>query len=267
MIPVSALTSHLYCPKKFYMNYVLGIKEPMKKPTIEGTIIHRAADLMQTGINNVTAMTKQNTSLQDLEMGYKKAYYLALFNSINSNEKYLEALGIDKKELFKTLWQQISEEAKIKAELVFNMISTYKIYGTDLLEKISANTEVMLTSETLGIRGIADRIEDKDGKTTIYEMKTGKAPSEGIWENHRIQLAAYMMILKETSQKEIGGIVEYGKEKRKLTLNPFIEDEVKELIITVRKIIETRTLPDDEVSQKKCDACGLKENCEKLNHQ
>lgn len=96
-------------------------------------------------------------------------------------------------------------------------------------------------------------------------MKTGKAPHEGMWENHKIQLAAYMMILKEKEQREIEGVMEYGKDQRMLMLNPFIEDKVKELTRTVIEIMQTRKVPQAGLSENKCNVCGLKKYCEHLN--
>ncbi len=243
MIAVSALTSYLYCPKKFYLQYALGMREPAAQPTAEGTILHDAMDRMQNGINDVTSQTNDSTTKSDLEIGYRKAYYLGLYNSINANEHNIKSLNIDKKELFKNLWAQLSEEASQKAEFVFTLITKHKIYGKGLLEKIKACTEVQLTSEALGLRGVADRIEESEGKVTVCEMKTGKAPAEGIWPNHKIQLAAYMMILKEKEQRPVEGILEYGQDKRRLILNPFIEDDVKSLIREVKTALETRKIP------------------------
>lgn len=264
MIAVSAITSYLYCPKKFYMQYVLKLREPARKPTIEGTIMHEAFDRMQTGLNDVTVSVNEKTTPKDLEMNYRKAFYLGLFNSINSNETELKELGLDKKETFTKLWEQLLEEALNKSTFVFNISNTHKVYGKKLLEKIKQNTEVRLESEILGLRGIVDRIEERDGKLLVYEMKTGKAPTEGMWPNHKIQLAAYMMILKEEG-KEVEGTLEYGKSIRKLVLNPFIEDEVKELTKTAHEIIEKRTVPQCQKNDNKCKICGLKKYCDYLH--
>lgn len=264
MIPVSAITSYLYCPKKFYMEYVLRLREPAKKPTIEGTIMHEAIDRMQAGLNDVTAAVTDRTTPNELEMNYRKAFYLGLFNSINANETKLKELGLDKKEIFKTLWGQLMEESLSKAAFVFDISNRHKMYGKELLEKIKACTEVKLESETLGLRGIADRVEERDGKLAVYETKTGKAPAEGMWPNHKIQLAAYMMMLKEGG-RQVEGAVEYGKDARKLVLNPFIEEEVKELVRTAHEIIEARKVPQCPTSENKCKICGLKKYCDYLH--
>ncbi|MFH0752198.1 MAG: CRISPR-associated protein Cas4 [archaeon] len=264
MIAVSAITSYLYCPKKFYMQYVLGLREPAKKPTIEGTIIHEAVDKMQKGLDDATSQVNENTTKADLEINYKKAFYLGLFNSINANEQTLKNLELDKKEVFNNLWEQLSADALKKAAFVFRLVSTHKIYGKELLEKIKESTEVKLESDTLGLRGIADRIEERDETILVYEMKTGKAPAEGMWPNHKIQLAAYMMIAKESNKKNIEGAVEYGESIRRLNLNPFIEDEVKKLVKIAEEIIETRKIPQCQMNENKCKICGLKKYCDYL---
>jgi len=264
MISVSALTSYLYCQRKFYLQYVIGISEPAKKPTVEGTIIHEAADLMQTDLNNIISSLTEKTTLKDLQMSYKKAFYTSLFNSINSHENLLKELKIDKLALFRQLWEQMSANAEHKAYSTFNMAKNNNLYGAALLDKIIANTEVKLESQALGIRGIADRIEECDGKMTVYEMKTGTAPNEGLWPGHRVQLAAYMMMLKEKYNKEIDGMLEYGTDCRKLTLNPFIEDEIRSLINTVTSARISRNIPNKTESENKCKNCGLKKYCDNL---
>lgn len=264
MIAVSALTSYLYCPKKFYMQYALGLKEPAQKPTIEGTILHEAIDRMQEGINDVTTKVTESTTLSDLEMNYKKAYYLGLFNTINAKENSIKLLNLDKKDIFKTLWKKLSEDALNKAAFIFNTSQKNKLYGKELLDKIKANTEVRLESEILGLRGVADRVEEDGGRVLVYEMKTGKAPAEGIWPNHKIQLAAYMMMLAEQG-REVEGAVEYSGERRKLCLNPFLEDEVKTLTRTVHEIIQTKKVPGCAKSENKCKICGLKKYCDYLH--
>lgn len=263
MIAVSALTSYMYCPKKFYLQYVLGLREPARTSTLEGTIMHESADRMQNGINSITLSVTKNTKLTDLEIRYKQAYYLGLFNTINSNEKELTRLSIDKKEIFKKLWKQLLDNAISKARFVFNLSSKHKLYGTELMNKIKSTTEVTLESEALGLRGIADRIDEENGKLVVYELKTGKAPSEGAWPNHRIQLAAYMMMLKEKGNN-VEGSIDYSGDIRKIALNPFIEDEIKTLTKTVSEIIKTKKVPNCQKSENKCKSCGLKKYCDHL---
>ncbi len=263
MISVSALTSYLYCPRKFYMQYALGISEPARKPTLEGTILHNTIDRMQVGINQLTAGVTPQTTLKELEMSYKKIFYTGLFNAINANEADIKKLGIDKLALFKQLWEQLSEDAESKAAFVHALAKANNAYGKELAEKISASTEVRLESQTLGIRGIVDRIEERGDKTFVYEMKTGSAPREGIWPNHKIQLAAYMLMLKEQG-KDVEGVLEYGKDCRKLMLNPFIEEEVTSLIDTVKSALKTPTAPAKADNENKCTNCGLKKYCDQM---
>ncbi len=264
MIAVSAITSYMYCPKKFYLQYVVGLREPQKKPTIEGSILHETIDKMQKDLDCTTLSVNESTTKTDLEISYKKSYYNNLFNAVKANEQEIKNLGLDKQEIFKTLWQQLSKEATTKATFVENLAKTSKSYGEKLLEKIRASTEVKLESTSLGIRGIADRIEERDASIIVYERKTGKSPTEGIWPNHKIQLAAYMMMLKESKSKEIEGIIEYDESSRRLVLNPFIEDELKSLIKTAKEIIETRKVPACPVNANKCKACGLQKYCDYL---
>ena len=79
-------------------------------------------------------------------------------------------------------------------------------------------------------------VEDHHGYVPI-ELKTGKMPKEGVWPGHRIQIAAYSMLIEEkfnTTVKE--GFVRYldSKETRHIAINPFMREEITNLIKEVQ---------------------------------
>jgi len=73
-----------------------------------------------------------------------------------------------------------------------------------------------------------------------------------------------MLLLSEHYGKDIReGYVEYRtiNEKRKVTMNAFLNDEILELIQKVRNILNTKELPAKTIDTKKCESCGIRDIC------
>ncbi len=96
------------------------------------------------------------------------------------------------------------------------------------------------------------------------ELKTGKAPETGVWEGHKVQLGAYMMLLLEKNEIKIKeGIVrylDYGVE-RQIILDPFLKKEISELTQKVRELLSQKILPPKILEKNKCTAYQLYEQC------
>ena len=89
-------------------------------------------------------------------------------------------------------------------------------------------------------------------------------PQDGVWPSHRIQIAAYSLLLQEKFNKQIKeGFVVYldSKEKRHIAINPYMQEEVKQLVNEVIALLESKELPDFCDNENKCRKCGLKEKC------
>ena len=74
-----------------------------------------------------------------------------------------------------------------------------------------------------------DRIEVYGSEYVPVEIKTGRVPRAGVWPDHRLQVAAYMMLINEKFNSEVKeGLVRYVKENqtRQISYNPFMEHEV-----------------------------------------
>ena len=103
-----------------------------------------------------------------------------------------------------------------------------------------------------------------DNEYVPFELKTGRTPSDGVWPSHRIQLAAYSLLLQEHFNKQIKeGFVVYldTKEKRHIAMNPFMKEEVKQIVNDIMELLESRELPDFCSNENKCRKCGLKQTC------
>jgi CRISPR/Cas system-associated exonuclease Cas4 (RecB family) len=72
------------------------------------------------------------------------------------------------------------------------------------------------------------------------------------------------MLLEEMSRKKIDkGKVVYLSEKdaREVRINPFVRDEIKRLVNEVNMLLEKKELPAFTTNRKKCDSCGLRQDC------
>ncbi len=112
----------------------------------------------------------------------------------------------------------------------------------------------------MGLTGRVDRI-DGDGRPVI--VRTGSAPSNGVWRADRAQAAAYCLLLSE----ETGGTVD------RAVVDYAAEHEVRETritpvhrrnLLTVRdralRVVEDRRLPSKK-NEKLCPSCDFEDEC------
>ena len=160
----------------------------------------------------------------------------------------------------------ILEEAEIRTKNISDFIQKYNVYGKELWKKLTPKilSEQRVESNKLQLKSIIDRIEIYENSYVPIELKTGKMPKEGVWPGHRIQIAAYAMLLEEkfkTSVKE--GFVRYldAKETRQIAINPFMKEEIINLVKEVQELLKNQDVPNYCENRNKCANCGLKETC------
>ena len=266
MLSVSALTGFLYCQRKLYLQYVLGFYEPIKEPTIRGTIRHEVYEqINNTEESIVTGITKKSTK-EELFNKYKTAHSGILLNTIRKYKEDLKKLNLNPNEVFKQTFPLIMEESITRAKNIWEFMQTHLVYGRELWEKLTPKikSEFRVESEKLSLRGIIDQIEVYTRGYVPVELKTGQCPKEGVWPNHKIQIAAYAMLLEDTYKTEIKeGFITYldAKQRRHVPFNPFLKQEILELIEKTRMLLKSKEMPQKTDNQNKCRTCGLKEQC------
>jgi CRISPR-associated exonuclease Cas4 len=266
MISVSALSSYMYCPRKLYLSYVLKLSKPPKDVLLKGTIRHEAHEKINDVEESLVKKITKNLSLKDIQDMYKKEYSEILREAIRKYKKELLHLELDLGKTFKEMWPFIHNESMIRSLNIFTFSQKHNIYGKELWEKLTPKivSEFPLESQSLGIRGRIDQIEQYENEYVPYELKTGKTPDKGVWPGHKIQIGAYLLMLQEKSKVPIKeGFVRYldTNETRQITLNPFLRDEIIELIKKVNVLLKSKTLPDFVDNENKCNACELKKEC------
>ncbi|MBI4447858.1 CRISPR-associated protein Cas4 [Candidatus Woesearchaeota archaeon] len=265
MIYVTALSDYLYCPRKLFLAKRLGFVEPPKQALIFGSVKHEVMDQINKSEEEIVGSVTKDYSLQEITSVYKKKYYQLLINSLRSRKFMLKKLNIDPLLIFREAWPFFQREASFRAENLQSFIQEKKVYGKELWDALTPKllTEFAVRSESLSLCGVIDRVEINQGLFTPVELKTGKAPKEGLWPNHRIQIAAYMLLLQDCQKKVNEGVVHYldTNQRVKIVMNPFIQEEVIELIKKVNGLLSGHTLPKICEETKKCASCGLREQC------
>lgn len=271
MLSVTDLCSYLYCPRKVYLQKVLKLKAPPKDVTTRGSVHHRFFDKLNQIDKEIIISIKPDQDLNQIIELYQTRYQEIIQETIKESQKEIEEVKLDPETLSKELLPKGIILSKQKSEEIYIYIQKYKVYGEALWNIIPKFlTELEVSSEELGIRGIIDKVEILENQNYLpYELKTGSIPINGVWPNHKIQILAYIMLLNSKFNTNITeGIVHYldKDEKRLIKTNPFSEIKVKELIQEVNKLISSKKIPEPVKNENKCKSCGFKEECYKPNN-
>ena len=266
MLSVTSLSSYSYCPRKLFITSILEIREPEKAEFVAGNIHHKVFDAINKKEKEIVEGINDKKSEKDIKKMYLIAYSSVLNEVLAVEKEKIERFDLEKLDIIEDMVVAMDAEADIRAENVFNFIEKHNIFGKELWEKLEPKieTEVRVISEDLDLSGIVDRLEIYKDFCIPYEIKTGKTPREGIWPGHKIQISAYALMIENVSDKKVKeGYVVYAEnnEKRKVLFNPFLEQEVKQLIHRIKEMFDSMEIPKRAVNDNKCVRCGLKDIC------
>ena len=266
MLSVTDLCSYLYCSRKLYLQKVLGLYEPLKEVTFKGSFRHEIHDLASKADECIVKSIKQKLSLEEIKELYLLKYKEILRKVILNNKDLLKKFDLKEKDVFARNIPVIEEEAELRANNVHKTIVDFNVVGDELWEKLTPKiiSELRIEDPELGLKGIIDQIYKYEEGLVPIELKTGKAPREGVWPGHKIQVAAYVLLLEGKFNQEIKeGFVHYleVEQKRHVPINAFLRIEVKELINKVNSLVTSLEIPDFCGNDNKCRVCGLRENC------
>lgn len=260
------LSSYLFCSRKLFLQQVLNLKEPLKESLVLGTLRHEIYDFINQKEQQIVTEIKEKEKYEVLFNTYKNSYSKILREKIINNKSKIKEVNLDIVDVFKRTWPLILGEAETRTKNIFDFIKKHNIYGQELWDKLTPKiiSEQRISSDNLQLKGIVDRIEVYEQGYVPVELKTGKMPKEGMWPGHRIQLAAYAMLIEEkykTNVKE--AFVRYldAKETRHITINPFMKEEILSLVKEVQELLKKSNIPNYCENRSKCTNCGLRETC------
>ncbi|MBW2993700.1 CRISPR-associated protein Cas4 [Candidatus Woesearchaeota archaeon] len=266
MISVSLLSSYLYCKRKLFLERVLNLSEGPKEAPIKGKIHHKTHEETNNAEEKIVISIKETDSFEDIQNLYTGTYAKIIRNVLEYYKYPLKSVKLKKLEIFKEIWPKFQNQAKLKARNTYNFIRKHNLYGEQLWKKLTPKikSEIKIVSEKLNLVGKIDQIELHKNLIIPVELKTGSSPKSGIWQGHKIQVAAYALLLEELYKKKVnqGSVIYLDHDiKRTIIINPFMKDEIIELRKQVEALFKSKTPPEITENKNKCLKCGLKELC------
>jgi len=270
MISVTDLTAYIYCPRKLFLRLVMDYKEPPKDVMVLGILNHEMFDMINKNEEFIVTSIKKPMPTEEIEILYRKSYADMLIETLKNMKSQILQVNLSPNQVFNETWDFFLEEAELRAVNISNFIEKNNLFGKDLWEALTPKilSEVKIRSEKLGLVGRLDKIEIENENYAPIDLKTGKPPKSDIWQDQKIQLAAYSLLIEEKFSTNVDyGYIEYLKtrERRKIYINPFMKENVKNLIDEVNRLIKVNKLPEKIDNINKCNNCGLRTECYKLN--
>ncbi len=267
LISVTDMCAFRFCPRSLYIKLVLKLREPAKPVMVLGSIRHKVYEEAAKKEEDLVSQVVGDMKRQEILQMFSNAYNAVLNKSICSYLPQLESLKMDKEEVTVKLQQDVAGQAIERADEIVSFSSRTGLFGKELWEKLSPKilSELRVSSEKLRLKGIVDRIEVHGSEYVPVEIKTGKAPNEGVWPDHRLQLSAYMLMLSEKFKANIKeGLVNYvaAGQSRQVVMNPFMEYEVTEAVNDVFSLLEQKKIPGF-CGKGYCGVCSLGEDYER----
>ena len=270
LLNVTDLSRYLYCPRQFFLEKVKGLRQPPTKPMIEGSIRHKVLEYFsnkeQQMIENLELILDSKTINQIIK------FYTNFLNQIIKkvflqNRKLIYAFKINMNELKKKILNSLKNDIQLRAEAI-EQTAKKGHKGPALWENLSPKylSELKLESETLGLKGRADRVMFNLEQDIIipYELKT--RPTEKIWPSDEIQLTAYTMLLEEFYKTPISlAILESGNTKHELIITESMKQKVIDLLQEVNQVLNQTTPPRFPFNFSKCQNCFFEDACNNLD--
>ena len=255
-VSVTDLTSYMYCPRVFYQQKVLGYEEKLNKAMILGAIRHNFYDMANKYEEKIVVHMPAGLARQEVISAYSGTYGSLLRNAVLNRSKPLSVFDLEAEEVIAELRPMVLAEATDRAENLCAFAVQNSVHGEKLWELLTPKimTELKVKSPSLRLKGTVDRVEIYKDAVVPIELKTGKMANDGVWPSHRVQVAAYMMLLQERFNMTVNhAIIRYldHKSSRTVSLNPYMELEVREITEKVQRLMTGSETPKQ---------CG-RENC------
>lgn len=228
ILNVRDIYSYLYCPIWAYILKTYHFKQPVTRKMLQGKTLH--------------------------ELRYTTTKFLIK--------------GLNIQEAIKLAIQEVTEKFKeLKPSEIKNVIQDFR-KNHEILKHVpeTFEYEVYLKSETLGLKGRIDIIENGHPIEIKYtNMRTGFP--------EKIQLTLYALLLEEKTKKNIEyGFIENWKTGEKTKIQ--FTEKLREKAIKMRNnaikyfyIEKTKHIKKAKVSVKKCENCEIEEFCKTITNQ
>ncbi len=259
MVSVTALSSYMYCPRLLYQQKVLGYEEKLNPAMVLGAIRHNFYDIANKYEERIVIHLPEEFSTEKINTAYSETYQNLLRAAVMNRSSSLKMFGLEPVGIISELKPTVIAEAAERAGNVHRFAAMHNIFGEELWQQLSPKivSELKIKSALLRLKGVVDKVEIYGNAVLPIELKTGKMANEGVWPQHRVQVAAYMMLLQEKFNTTVNkAIIRYldHNSSRTVVLNPYMELEVRELIEKVIQLLQSNTAP--KPCGKESCSCG-----------
>ena len=266
VLAVTSLTAYLFCPRKLFLEKVMGYVEIPKALLVKGSIKHKVFEEIENYEADLVSSFQKGITKEQIFKKYDDLYSEILRRAILKSRKQLKMVDLLPLAAVKQFSPIFRTEAQARANNIFNFIQEKQLYGMDLWENLTPKikSEYKVSAPELELSGKIDQVLVYPDGVVPIELKSGKAPKEGAWDNHKVQLAAYALLLENIFKIDVkSGYVKYVDENvsRRVEINPFLRDQVKSLIRQVKDLLDSKNLPNKCKNENKCTKCGLKKIC------
>jgi len=261
ILNVSDLSSYIYCPRKFYLEKIKGIKSPPSRAMIEGRIRHEVFEKFGKNEESfVRANNMEHFSEEEIKKLYKNYVNMIISEVIESNKEIIFNFKIEEFELVKKILDSFSKEINLRADSLAKTIRK-GFKGDEIWENLSPKyySELNVLSEEIGLKGRVDRVMEEGNKIIPFELKTRS--DEKVYFSDEIQVCAYAMMLEEIYNVSIGsGIVEAGNQRYEVLVDDAKRKKVLEIINEILNLNSENAKYPSNFS--KCEKCFFKKICE-----
>lgn len=250
----------------------MGLKQPPTKPMIEGSIRHKVREMFAKNEEKLfqnLELINHNLTKQKILSFYQNFLNEIIKTTFNNSQKLILAFEINPAEIREKIIKSMENKIKLRAQAVENTIKL-GFTGKQLWENLTPKyiSELPLFSESLGLKGRADRIMLDKEKIVPYELKT--RTTETIYPSDEIQITSYAMLLEEKYNKPIPfGILEAGNQIHEIQITEANKQKVRDLINEINNLIqssnsENKIEPKFPSNFSKCQKCSWEEECSKI---
>lgn len=146
------------------------------------------------------------------------------------------------------------EEGKIKHTRVDTKMKDRNERG------VKVSRRQYLASDTLGVSGYLDLIEEKDGVPCPIEYKKA---GTGNWLNDQVQLCLQGMLIEESTGTAVPhGYIYYigSKRRRKVVFDDELRQISRDFVSDAESLLQTRKIPEP-VHDNRCNGCSVRGIC------
>lgn len=191
MIRVSDITTFNKCPRMcYFINHGHDLFSSVSQGFLEGLILKELALTYEYAFDSDDKQIFLNNELERISKELRVIYR----NELSMvDDATLEKSVTDVRPLIGTISSNLS-------------------LNTDFYSNEFIQDEPILRSDKFGISGSPDRLLKKNDSMVPSIIKTGNMPDNGIWNNERLALTAYSILVEEKYNSIIEkGFVEYAR--------------------------------------------------------